>query len=98
MSYRFWCKHSQDVDLTNLGYSKNDVVVVSLIELIPTIVSNILVTQFLSGESIHREVKNLLSILLAQLCDIFFTLVIPPYVNGTTSQVVKNHGYFHLGQ
>ena len=46
----FGGKHSQDdVDLTNLGYSKNDVVVVSLIELIPTIVSSILVTQFLSG-------------------------------------------------
>ena len=44
--------------------------VVSLIELIPTIVSSILVTQFFESSQSHQEVLSS-SVLLAQLCDIF---------------------------
>ena len=96
MSYRFWWQaFSSDVDLTNLGYSKNDVVVVSLIELIPTIVSSILVTQFLSGRvNPIKKLKICYPFYWLSFVIFFSTLVIPPYVNGTTSPGSKEPWVF----
>ena len=74
------------VDLRNLGYTKDDVAIVGIIDALPTAISIFLITQYIGArvDGIKR-LKILYPICIIGWISYFCTMVIPPYMDGTTN-------------
>jgi hypothetical protein len=77
---------SSQVDLKNIGYTKDDIIIVSLIEAVPTIVAMLLITQYISARGNQiKKLKIFYPMFIFGQALFFATLAIPPYVNAVTN-------------
>ena len=94
--YRIWRgAFVSAVDVTNIGYTKSEVALEGIIEFVPTLLSLYLITKYLGARvNAIKKLKYLYPVMIVG-CGLFvLTIIIPPYMNGTTSSDLKEKWVF----